>query len=83
MWGRVKVVGPPVGVTVCVPLLVQTMSIVPVTVTGSLKVTLTGASTGTLLAPVVGVVLEHGGRNIDTAVIGGERRVARGRRARR
>ena len=63
-WGRLKVVGPPVGATVWVPLS-QTISTVPVTVTGSLNVTPTGALAGTFMAPLVGVVLTTvGGKSV-------------------
>jgi hypothetical protein len=51
----VNVVGPPVAVAVCAPLVVQ-LSVYhePVTLTGSLNVTVTFASTGTSEAPAAG-----------------------------
>ena len=55
---RVKVVGPPLSVVAWPPLVAQlSVNHAPVTVTGSLKVTLTLLLTGTSVAPFVGLVL--------------------------
>ena len=71
LWGRSKVVGPPVGVTFCRPLLVQSMLIVPLMTTGSLKVTSTTVSVGTLASPSAGVVsITVGGTSTPQLLVG-------------
>ncbi len=71
VWGRLKVVGPPVGVTFCRPLLVQSMATVPAMVTGSLKVTSTVTSTGTLVATLAGLVsVTMGGTSTPQLLVG-------------
>ena len=74
VWGRLKLfggVGSAAGVTFCTPLVVQSMATVPLIVTGSLKVTVTGASTGTLVALGVGVVpVTVGGTSAPQLLVG-------------
>jgi hypothetical protein len=68
----VNVVGPPVTAALCDPLKAQLIAYhAPETVTGSLKVTDTSASTGTLEVPFAGeVAVTDGARSALQSVLG-------------
>ena len=72
LWAGRRNVGLPVGVTFCRPLLVQSMLIVPLITTGSLKVTSTTVSVGTFALPSAGSVSVTVGGNVNAAAIAGE-----------
>src|SRR5919109_2590909 len=72
----VKVLAPPLVVAVCEPLTKQEIeNQLPATLTGSLNVTLTFASSATSLAPLAGERLATEGAVSAAQLRGGERRV--------